>query len=144
MFNVIGVGSVIAHYYGVTDALLAGDVTRLSFLIYFLFLGFSIQIGFVAYRYCKDQLSISTVKSQTGLAWFVSDALQYLGIIGTVLGFIHMLKQFFVLGIEGAAITQSLCEITTGMSTALYTTAVGLICALILKAQLFNLTSGRG
>jgi flagellar motor component MotA len=79
-------------------------------------------------------------KSETG--WFVSDMLLTLGMIGTVAGFIYMLSSSFsdlnpqnATGMQGALIKMS-----KGMSTALYTTAAGLVCSMLLKLQVFNFT----
>jgi biopolymer transport protein ExbB/TolQ len=65
-----------------------------------------------------------------------------LGMIGTVAGFIYMLSSSFsemdpqnVVSMQGV-----LAKMSCGMSTALYTTAAGLVCSLLLKLQLFNFT----
>jgi biopolymer transport protein ExbB/TolQ len=62
--------------------------------------------------------------------------------IGTVAGFIYMLSTSFsemdpqnVISMRGV-----LAKMGAGMSTALYTTAAGLVCSLLLKLQVFNFT----
>jgi biopolymer transport protein ExbB/TolQ len=62
--------------------------------------------------------------------------------IGTVAGFIYMLDTSFskmdpqnVISMQGV-----LAKMGVGMSTALYTTAAGLVCSLLLKLQMYNLT----
>jgi flagellar motor component MotA len=74
-------------------------------------------------------------------AWFVSDMLLTIGMIGTVLGFIYMLGASFgeIRMDDVESVRSALVKMGAGMSTALYTTAAGLICSLILKLQLFLL-----
>ena len=40
---------------------------------------------------------------------------------------------------NAAALQQALSDMAIGMSTALYTTLIGLVCSLIIKVQLVNL-----
>ena len=61
-----------------------------------------------------------------------------LGLIGTVTGFILMLGTAFTeLDVTNiASVQNALIKMSLGMSTALYTTLVGLISSLIIKIQL--------
>ena len=60
--------------------------------------------------------------------------------IGTVIGFIMMLSGFATVDISNAKTIQDLVKaLGVGMSTALYTTLVGLVCSICLKIQYFNL-----
>jgi biopolymer transport protein ExbB/TolQ len=74
------------------------------------------------------------------VGWFIAEACLALGMIGTVTGFLLMLSGAFA-DIDLAntsTIQKSLTQMALGMSTALYTTLVGLICSLTLKVQLMN------
>ena len=61
--------------------------------------------------------------------------------VGTVTGFLLMLGTAFSnIDVTNSASLQKALEfMAVGMSTALYTTLVGLICSLIIKVQLVNL-----
>jgi biopolymer transport protein ExbB/TolQ len=63
-----------------------------------------------------------------------------LGMIGTVIGFIYMLNiSFGNLGTANTtALKQALETMGTGMGTALYTTATGLVCSLLLRLQIYK------
>jgi len=133
IFALIISGTAFAYLYGLFGQVNQADFTKISFLIYALFLIFSIKCGFRTARLQSDPSG-----------WFVSDIMITLGMIGTVVGFIYMLATCF----GNIDITQpqtmrlALNRMSMGMGTALYTTASGLICSLLLKLQLFNLEQG--
>lgn len=86
----------------------------------------------------KDRLRHLSVREEIG--WFGSELCLVLGMLGTIIGFVLMLRGFEVLNIKDAASIQSLLgELGKSMATALYTTLVGLICGGILKMQCLNL-----
>jgi hypothetical protein len=140
----IGLGTVASYIGGIFELVNNADITKLSFLIYGLFVAYSVRTGIITYaarkKITKEQWVNLYHKNDSG--WFVSDTLFTLGMIGTVLGFIFMLGISFK-GINASNVTSmqsALSHMGTGMSTALYTTAAGLICSLLLKLQLFNLS----
>jgi len=67
-----------------------------------------------------------------------------IGMLGTVIGFILMLSTCLTgVSFQNAQSMQGVIgSMTSGMSTALVTTAAGLICSLILQLQLFNYDQG--
>ena len=77
----------------------------------------------------------------TDVGWFVSESCLALGMIGTVIGFLLMLGTAFSdLDVTSSeALQAALASMAVGMSTALYTTLIGLVCSLIIKVQLMNL-----
>jgi hypothetical protein len=81
------------------------------------------------------------LKKRYETGWFSSEICITLGLIGTVSGFILMLVGAFAdLNIaDPDSVQQSLMNMSLGMSTALYTTLVGLLCSVILKVQFFRL-----
>lgn len=142
-FALVILGIFALFQYDMFRIVNAGDVTKLSFLIFTLFLFFTSYIGYYTHQSCK--YSTSKFRPQIETAWFVADLFLTLGMIGTVIGFIYMLSTAFK-GVDPNNIAQmktSLLVMSTGMSTALYTTASGLICGLLLKVQLFNLECGK-
>ena len=103
------------------------DFTKISFFIYGLFIIFSMHTGILTCQSCKNGCI-----NESEVGWFVADKLMALGMIGTVIGFIYTLQSVFV-GLDTSsteAMQQALSSMSTGMSTALYTTASGLICSL--------------
>lgn len=81
------------------------------------------------------------VEKDTKSAWYIAESCLTLGMIGTVAGFLLMLGAAF--GNIDVSNTQTLqaalSSMAIGMSTALYTTLVGLVASLFIKSQLINL-----
>ena len=132
---VLGIGT--CFYFDVHKSLYESDITRLSFLILIIFGCTSIWIGSLTYR--VGILQDYNQKSDVG--WFVAESCLALGMVGTVTGFLIMLGTAFENVDVSNAITlqNALSDMAIGMSTALWTTLVGLICSLIIKVQLVNL-----
>jgi len=124
-------------YFNIHKDLYAADVTRLSYLIISIFLCTSIWIGTKTYK--VGILQDYEQKSDVG--WFISESCLALGMVGTVTGFLIMLGTAFANVDVTNAVTlqQALSDMAIGMSTALWTTLVGLVCSLIIKVQLVNL-----
>jgi len=110
------------------------DFTKLSFVIFIGFIYFSIKTGLSTFKGI-DKLDASR---------FAVGVFTKLGMVGTVLGFISMLSTCFAnVNFQSIASIQSvLGQMVTGMSTALVTTAAGLICSLLLHLQIFNFDQG--
>ena len=132
---VLGIGT--CFYFDVHKSLHESDITRLSYLIISIFLCTSIWIGTKTYK--VGILQDYEQKSDVG--WFISESCLALGMVGTVTGFLIMLGTAFANVDVTNAVTlqQALSDMAIGMSTALWTTLVGLICSLIIKVQLVNL-----
>jgi len=138
-FSLIIVGLIFLFHWNMFDIVNQGDVTKISFLIFGLFIIFSFFVGNETYRGCKYKI-ISESHLETG--WFMSDQILTLGMIGTVIGFIYMLSTSFtnIAVNDLSKMAEAIISMGTGMSTALYTTASGLICSFLLKLQLYNLS----
>jgi len=117
------------------------DVTKLSFVIFALFIHSTIQVGISTYKRDKKHYYH---ESNLNVPRFMVGVMTKLGMLGTVIGFILMLST--CLGNVNFQNVQSIQAVignmTSGMSTALVTTASGLICSLILHLQLFNYDQG--
>ena len=124
-------------YFNIHKDLYAADVTRLSFFIISIFICTSIWIGTKTYK--VGILQDYEQKSDVG--WFISESCLALGMVGTVTGFLIMLGTAFanVDVTNAATLQQALSDMAIGMSTALWTTLVGLVSSLIIKVQLVNL-----
>lgn len=123
----------VAVYFNLHNDLYNADQTKLSFLILGLFVLTSGWIGWKTKQ-------LDNARQNMDVGWFIAEACLALGMIGTVTGFLLMLSGAFA-DIDLAntsTIQKSLTQMALGMSTALYTTLVGLICSLTLKVQLMN------
>lgn len=130
VFSLVVLGIFVLFYTGLIVKINDADVTKLSFLVLILFVTFSTRVGYCLYKNIDSDLATTR---------FVTDTFLKIGLIGTICGFIYMLTYTFC-GIDVANISgvqKSLIEMARGMGTALYTTAAGLICNLIMKIQLF-------
>ena len=130
-------GLCICVYFNIHKDLYVADVTRLSFLIISIFTCTSIWIGTKTYKVGIQQ----DYDQKSDVGWFVSESCLALGMVGTVTGFLIMLGTAFenVDVTNAATLQQALSDMATGMSTALWTTLVGLVSSLIIKVQLVNL-----
>ena len=130
-------GLCICVYFNIHKDLYAADVTRLSFLIISIFMCTSVWIGTKTYKVGIQQ----DYDQKSDVGWFISESCLALGMVGTVTGFLIMLGTAFenVDVTNAATLQQALADMATGMSTALWTTLVGLVSSLIIKVQLVNL-----
>ena len=130
-------GLCMCVYFNIHKDLYAADVTRLSFLIISIFICTSVWIGTKTYKIGIHQ----DYNQKSDVGWFISESCLALGMVGTVTGFLIMLGTAFenVDVTNSATLQQALSDMAIGMSTALWTTLVGLVCSLIIKVQLVNL-----
>jgi len=132
--------ATVSYYFGFFNELYNKDATRLSFVIIAIYTVASLYVGMLT----NNQRIGRDYKTGTNVSWFASEMLLSLGMIGTVAGFILMLGDSFG-SIDTAnpeTLKEALSSMALGMSTALYTTLVGLILSQALKIQLVNLESG--
>ena len=137
IFCIIILGLVTCFYFNIHKVLYEADVTRLSFFILSIFICTSIWIGTKTYKVGVYQ----DYDQKADVGWFVAESCLALGMVGTVTGFLIMLGTAFenVDVTNSVTLQQALSDMATGMSTALWTTLVGLVCSLIIKVQLVNL-----
>lgn len=131
-----GVGLFFLVWYDGLNYINDADFTKLSFLILALFIYGSIQIGWQ----CKNK---TCSLDDTEIARFICRYLPKLGLLGTIIGMMQMLYAFQCAFQQTgmADITKSqvlILGMISGMSTALVTTATGLICHLILRVEIFS------
>lgn len=136
-----GVLAFTAFKFGFFTELLAKDITRMSFLILGVLLITTFRIGIKIYKHTKNNTKSTTqILNDISVLWFTGEVCLALGLVGTVLGFIIMLGTTFV-GLDvtdTASMQDSLVKMSMGMSTALYTTLVGLLSSISIKIQLVN------
>ena len=133
--TLLGVGTLV--YFDIHEQIYDADITKLSFLIMSIFFITSIWIGNKTYKLEK----FDEYDQDTSVGWFIAESCLALGMVGPVTGFLLMLGTAFSnIDVSNSASLQKALEfMAVGMSTALYTTLVGLICSLIIKVQLVNL-----
>ena len=133
--TLLGFGAAV--YFDVHKQLYEADITRLSYLIISIFICTSVWIGIKTYRVGK----LLDYEQESDVGWFIAETCLALGMVGTVTGFLIMLGTAFenVDVSNSATLQQALSDMATGMSTALWTTLVGLVSSIIIKVQLVNL-----
>jgi hypothetical protein len=126
-------GSVVAYQLGWWHALWDADITKISIGILGVFAVTMLLTGYISKNY-QDKKS----QALGNYVWFASEAMITLGMIGTVAGFLLMLGTAFSnLDVTNIAnIQAAIADMAIGMSTALSTTLVGLICSILTKAQM--------
>lgn len=133
MFTSMCVGGYFVNDVGIFERFLEIDLTHISLIIFSLFVLFTVLVGYDTYRISKAGVS-DNICARAKVGWFFSDAMMTLGMLGTVLGFIMMLEGDITVA------KTALASMSRGMGVALYTTAAGVVCGLLLKIQLFNLS----
>ena len=112
------------------------DSSFLCFAIMLIFIFTSAYNGRLANNISSDK----NISKKLELSWFISELCLALGMIGTVVGFIQMLAGFASLNVSNTSSVQTMIvSMSYGMSTALYTTLVGLIFGNIIKLQAFDI-----
>lgn len=116
-----------AAQYGAIEFLLEVDSTRISFGIIALAVMTTAHIG---YNVFKGGRNFDT-------AWFVAESCMALGMIGTMIGFMLMLRNGLsnIDPSDVAAMQTMIGDMAHGMSTALVTTLAGLVISLVIKIQ---------
>jgi hypothetical protein len=148
--SLTGVGAVILSNLGWFGLMYRSDFTRLTVVTLLAFAFGTLWCGYLAWR--ADELEerrkdpslnragiIKDIENDAGHGWLIADFIcPSLGLLGTVLG----LFATFMGAFEGFrstdpdAIQRLLGQISAGMSTALVTTIVGLVCSILLSVQL--------
>jgi hypothetical protein len=125
-----------AAYFDLHINLWNEDQTKLSFAILGLWVVSTVFIGI--WHTKKNKIEILHVGK---IGWYLAETALALGMLGTLAGFLLMLGTAFTnIDVNDTATLQTaLTNMALGMSTALYTTLVGLIVSIFLKSQLVNL-----
>ena len=144
LIQVSGLG--LCYYFDIVDWVWINDATKLSFLVIGIWLIMTIKCGINAVAYDRvNALNGGIIKERTKArleakldsGWFASDQCLSIGMLGTVIGFLLMMGSIAVDNADVEAIQAMLKTMSTGMATALITTAVGMIFGNLLKLQLF-------
>lgn len=127
----------LMHYFcymgGYLNNLIETDITYICSMIFGLFIVATLNIGLGLLYKEKKYESLKKTSD------FISNALTGLGLLGTVLGMIIAMKSFSSYNIQAADPQKMISDLTSGMYSALYTTAVGIVYSMLLDTQSFFL-----
>lgn len=117
---------------GLLKYLWQADISKISFLIMTIFVKSFIKLGVLLHR------DNGPTEEELDSGFEDCDQSMALGMLGTVIGFIVMTNAFAGVDIDDIQNIKQLFSIAThGMSTALLTTAAGLISSIILRASYY-------
>lgn len=138
--SLIVLGTVTAGYFGLFGKVNEADTTKISFLIYGLFVIYTVLTGINTKKAGEPGANIDNLCRFDRRGHFISSLMMGLGLIGTVIGFILMSDVSFAdLKMDNiTSMKDALANMGAGISTALYTTAVGQVCGWALRLQLFE------
>lgn len=137
-------GSLYCYYLGWFHLLWTMDVSKISFIIITLYVGVTVLIGSMTRKAEKDYVTNQRqLETYSPVCWQLAGKMQDLGLIGTVIGFMVLLGPTFAgINLADTVATQKmLAFMGLGMATALTTTLVGLVCAVLTRLQLLNLST---
>ena len=128
----------VAYHFNFFHHLYREDITRIGFIILTILVLTTLWLGKKVYSLKSKWAGVEEAIEQFSSGWFIAESCLVLGLIGTVTGFILMLGTAFTeLDVTNiTSVQNALVKMSLGMSTALYTTLVGLISSLIIKIQL--------
>lgn len=132
------VSIIVGIYFDFHSYVWDHDQTKLSFVIFGVWVVSTIFIGYWHNKTREDELH-----DLCKIGWYLAETCLALGMLGTVAGFLLMLgSSFAAIDIANHSTLQiALKEMAAGMSTALYTTLIGLVASIYLKSQLVSLES---
>ena len=133
--------ATVAYHFGFFHHLYREDTTRIGFFILGILLLTTLWVGKKVYSLKKNWEGPDEAIKEFSSGWFIAESCLVLGLIGTVTGFILMLGTAFTeLDVTNiTSVQNALIKMSLGMSTALYTTLVGLISSLVIKIQLVTI-----
>ena len=136
----ISLGTV-AYHFNFFHHLYREDTTRIGFFILGILFLTTLWLGKKIYTFKSIWSGPEEAIRQLSSGWFIAESCLVLGLIGTVTGFILMLGTAFTeLDVTNiVSVQNALIKMSLGMSTALYTTLVGLISSLAIKIQLVTI-----
>ena len=125
----VGTLSYITHSMGWLVPVYTNDLTYITFLITVVTMLTTLSLG---YKFKVPDADTVDVE------WFVSDVVLTLGMLGTIIGFMIMLRGTFssIEFNDANSIRLALSSMSQGLFTALNTTLIGLVSSIILKVQL--------
>jgi hypothetical protein len=136
--------SMMTYHAGYYDQLKETDSTKISFVLLMLLAYNTTKLGFASVAADKEEEGteafVKKVETPLRFAKFSANASIGIGFIGTIIGAIMLLAFFGTVDITNLVTVQNLIvAIPMKMGVAFYTTLVGLIAALLIQIQCFNI-----
>jgi hypothetical protein len=139
----IGTGVFWAYFFGLVHTVWIADETYITSLIAVIFVVCNLKLGSIAYHIdSPNYWDMDQLKKKLETLWFMSEQMMALGMLGTVIGLIMMLSTTTVGSIDSGSMQGILSGMWKSMGLALYTNAVGLICSILLKLQVYYVGHG--
>lgn len=123
-----------AYYLGFVTEVWSTDITMITSIISVMFFASTAFLGLGLHKNDLQRLI-----KRSDLCWFMSEQMMALGMLGTVIGLIHMLATGFS---DTTSLSDALPHMWKSMGLALYTNAVGIAFSIILKLQVYFVTYG--
>ncbi len=128
----VTIACVIGALLGWTDYVLVGDPTHITLITIGVFTATTLWLGNLCWKMANSENASRVVHAlETG--WFASSACVTLGLIGTVIGYLLMMRGVPDAGADVAE--QLVRQIRMGMGTVLINTVVGGVCGLLIEVQ---------
>lgn len=127
-----------SYYLGFVTEVWVTDITMITSIILVMFFSATLFLGKGLHDYRKKD-DLQGLMKRSDLCWFVSEQMMALGMLGTVIGLIHMLATGFG---DTTSLNDALPNMWKSMGLALYTNAVGIAFSIILKLQVYFVTYG--
>jgi len=129
-FSVMMVALASALIAGLGKFIAASDQTHLSWVILGIFVATSIHLNYKVFKRGRD--------ADFGVTDKATELCTTLGLLGTIIGLIMAITGAFteVDVSNHESLKEALVSISSGVGTALVTTLVGLVCAIMLIVQL--------
>ena len=109
------------------------DLSKLSFVILGLFFVTYIRLGVKLFQYSIKDVPVTEEDLEPG--YEAAEVSMALGMLGTVIGFIAMTSSFSNIDFSNVENVKEIFELATvGMGTALWTTSIGLVSSITLRA----------
>lgn len=116
----------------------ADDVTKISFLLIGVLYAYLISFGVRLSKFCNNvnnEYHMTRFVRTLKHGWFLSNIFAAFGFVGTIIGIRNMLN---ISGLSSDAFASaSIGSVVSGMQTAMMTTLVALIGAIIIKCTLY-------
>ena len=134
-FSIMTVAIITTLIAGIGGFISKSDSTCISWVILAMAFGASLHLGYKLRAYSKK---VPEYKKDFKTTEYFIEQCTSLGLLGTIIGLIMMVVGAFAnLDISSQeSVKKSMLAMSAGIGTALVTTLVGLVCALLLRFQL--------
>lgn len=134
---IVATGLFWSGYLGLLSFIWQIDITYITSIIGVQYLIAMAMLGYMAFKSAMPEFHGSNLhKKLTDHCWFFSESLMALGMLGTVIGLIHMSFAFATVNMaETTALQVAVLESYHALGLALFTNMVGLVASIALKYQ---------